>query len=242
MRGINKLTDRTVAAANKVGRYGDGGGLWLEVGHKGSKCWLFRYMMMGKARHFGLGPVATVSLAEARVRARQARQLVLDGKDPIDAKKEHAAATKVAQLKVMTFREATAQFLATSKIENFKNAKHRAQWRSTLERYAFPVLGDLPLQAIDTALVLKVLTPVWTRTPETGSRLRGRIERVIAWAKPLGLYEGENPASRDLLKDHVPARAKAVHHAALPYGELATLMTDLRDRGSISASALSLPF
>jgi integrase len=145
---------------------------------------------------------------------------------------------KVEQLKSMSFKQAALDFLATSKVEAFKNDKHRKQWRSTLQSYAFPVIGDLPLQSIDTALVLKTLLPVWKRTPETGSRLRGRIERVIDWAKPLGLFEGDNPAQLRLLKDHLPAKAKAEHHKAMPYADLPRFMQELRGRDSMSARCL----
>ena len=152
------------------------------------------------------------------------------GGDPIAIKHARLQAQKIEQLKVMTFREAALDFLQTSKIETLKNDKHRKQWRSTLEQYAFPVIGDLPLQSIDTAIVLKALLPVWKRTPETGSRLRGRIERVIDWAKPLGLFTGENPASHDLLKDHLPARQKVEHHKAMPYADVPAFVQELRER------------
>ena len=238
MRGINKLTPRKIAATHKPGRYADGLGLYLEIRRAGNKSWSFRYMVAGRARELGLGPLHSVSLAEARNRARDARQLLLDGKDPIAVKREATASAKIERLKTMTFRQAALEFLRTSKVQAFKNDKHRKQWASTLESYAFPTLGDLPLQAIDTALVLKTLLPVWKRTPETGSRLRGRIERVIDWAKPLGLFQGDNPAQWDLLKDHVPARAKPEHHKALPYADLSAFMVDLRERNSISARCL----
>ena len=186
----------------------------------------------------GLGPLHSVTLAQARDKALEARQLILDGKDPIELKRQAMQQQKIEQLKVMTFREAALDFLQTSKIETLKNDKHRKQWRSTLEQYAFPVIGDLPLQSIDTAIVLKALLPVWKRTPETGSRLRGRIERVIDWAKPLGLFTGENPARQDLLKDHLPARQKVEHHKAMPYADVPAFVQELRDRRSMSARAL----
>ena len=206
---INKLSAVKIGATNKPGRYSDGLGLYLEIRREGSKSWSFRYMREGRSRELGLGPLHTVSLAEARERARQARQLLLDGKDPIEVKREASAAAKIERLKTITFREAALEFLSTAKIQSFKNDKHRKQWRSTLETYAFPTLGDLPLPKIDTALVLKALLPVWKRTPETGARLRGRIERVFDWAMPLGLFQGDNPAALDRLRDHLPAKGNA---------------------------------
>jgi integrase len=234
----NKLTSLKVNSLKAVGKYADGLGLYLVIRRPGDKSWALRYMVGGHARQLGLGPLHSVSLAEARERARQARQVILDGRDPIEERYAVAQANKLEQLRAMTFRQAAEQFLETSKVEAFKNDKHRKQWRSTLEQYAFPVIGDLPLQAIDTAIILKALLPVWKRTPETGSRLRGRIERVIDWAKPLGLFTGENPASRELLKDHLPAKAKAEHHKALPSADLPAFMALLRQRDSVSAHAL----
>jgi integrase len=237
MRRQNKLTALRVNSLKAVGKYADGLGLYLVIPRPCEKFWAFRYMRNGRARQLGLGPLHTVSLAQARNRALEARQLLLDGKDPIEVKRTLASDGKAAELRVMTFKQAALQFLSTSKVENFKNDKHRKQWRSTLEQ-AFPVIGDLPLQSIDTALVLKAILPIWQRTPETGSRLRGRIERVLAWAKAHQLYDGENPATRDVLRDALPAKPKAEHHKALPYADLPAFMQELRDRDSMSAKAL----
>jgi integrase len=234
----DKLSALKVQTAKKVGGYADGGGLYLRIPRPGYKLWTFRYQLNGEPREMSLGPVSDISLAEARDLAAHARRLTRDGRDPIEVKRQTIVEHRVEQLKTVTFRQAALDFLSTAKVELFKNDKHRKQWRSTLEAYAFPVIGDLPLQSIDTAIVLKCLLPVWQRTPETGSRLRGRIERVIDWAKPLGLFTGENPASRELLKDHLPAKAKAEHHKALPYADLPAFMEELRDRQSISATAL----
>jgi integrase len=239
MGATNKLTTRRVASLRDVGRYHDGGGLYLEIRRAGGKSWVFRYMIDGKARYLGLGPLHSVSLAEARVRAREARQVILDGRDPIDARHAARAAVRAEQLRTVTFSEAVEQFLATAKIESFRNDKHRKQWRSTLES-VFPVIGSLPLQEIDTAVILSALLPIWKRTPETGSRLRGRIARVFDWAMPLGLFEGPNPADWDRLKDHLPAKPKVAHHAAMPYADVPAFMASLRERDSISARALEL--
>ena len=234
----NKLTVIKVNSLKAVGRYSDGLGLYLFIVRPGEKVWTFRYMRDGKAREMSLGPVHSVNLAEARERARQARQILLDGLDPIEIKHGAMQERKAEKLRTMTFKQAALQFLATDKVQKFKNDKHRAQWGSTLESYAFPVFGDLPLQQIDTAIVLKALLPVWKRTPETGSRLRGRIERVFAWAKPLKLFEGENPASREVLKDHLPTKAKANHHKAYPFKQLPAFMAELRNKDLMSARSL----
>src|SRR5262245_50264954 len=178
MAGLFKLSARKVETVQKVGRYGDGGGLYLEIRRPGSKVWTFRYMIAGRARYLGLGPLHTVSLVEARNRAREARQLILDGKDPIDVKHEARAARAVEQARTVTFRQAVDQFLSTSsKVQEFKNDKHRKQWRTTLD-LVMPALGHLPLNQIDSELVLTALKPILERTPETASRLRARIARV----------------------------------------------------------------
>jgi integrase len=248
MRALSKLSALKVQSLlKKPGRHHDGGGLYLNVIRAGDGFWQFRYRPAGHAvsdtgsrrtRYLGLGPVHTISLAQAREAAQEARRLLLEGRDPIAIKHAKAQARKIEQLKTVTFREAALDFLQTSRIDSLKNDKHRRQWRSTLEQYAFPVIGDLPLKSINTAIVLKALLPVWKRTPETGSRLRGRIERVIDWAKPLGLFTGENPASRDLLKDHLPAKQKAKHHKAMPYADVPAFVQELRARRSMSVRAL----
>jgi Phage integrase central domain/Arm DNA-binding domain len=239
----DNLTARQVETIRKPGVYCDGGGLRLKImaGRDRYGVWVFRFMRAGKSREMSLGPISDVSLAEAREKAAAARQLLRDGKDPLGERAATKVAAKVEQLKHMTFREAADQFLATARVQDFKSDKHRKQWRSTIESYALPVLGDLPLQQIDSAIVLKALTPVWKRTPETGSRLRGRIERVIDWAKPLGLFHGDNPAALDKLKDHLPAKPKAKHHAAMPYSKLTGFMAELRQRDSVSARCWSSP-
>jgi integrase len=156
---------------------------------------------------------------------------------PIAVKHASAQAQRLEELRTITFAQACEQFLTTDKIQKLSNKVHRRQWRSTLA-LAFPTIGSLPLQTIDSAAVLRVLMPVWARTPETGSRLRGRIERVFDWAKPLGLFTGDNPASREILKDHLPAKAKAKHHSAMSYQAVPAFMADLRKRDSISAKGL----
>jgi integrase len=237
MRKFNQLSPLKIAQLKAPGKYHDGLGLYLHISPSGNKSWAFRYMIDGRAREKGLGPLHTVSLAEARTRAEMARKVIVDGRDPIEAEREERAARKVEQLKTITFRKAVTEFLRTSKVTGFKNDKHRKQWGSTLES-VFPQLGDIPLNQIDTALILQTLLPVWKRTPETASRLRGRIERVFDWAKPIGYFTGDNPAQWDLLKDHLPARHKVNHHKALPYADLPAFMAKLAERDSLSARAL----
>jgi len=240
-----KLSARTVATTNEPGRYGDGGGLYLQVGATGTKSWLFRFMLAGKSREMGLGSLADVSLSEARSAATEARKLVKAGTDPIEHRdaERHArqAAEALEKAKAMTFRQCAERFIEAHKA-GWKNAKHAAQWPSTLETYAFPVFGDLPVQAVDLPMVLQVLEPIWTTKTETASRVRGRIEAVLDWATVRGFRQGDNPALwRGRLSHLLAARAKVQvveHHAALPYGEMGAFMAALRGRDAVAARAL----
>jgi len=238
---MGKLTAAGVNAQKKPGRYGDGQGLWLQVSPAGTKSWLFRFTQEGKARQMGLGPVHTVSLAEARQKALECRKQLLEGADPIEARNGARARARVAAAKGVTFSQCAERYIAAHEIA-WKNDKHRAQWRSTLTTYCDPVFGTLPVAAIDTGLVLKVLEPIWSAKPETATRVRGRIETVLDWATVRGYRAGENPARwRGHLDKLLPSRAKVArvnHHAALPYRELPAFMEALRAREGIGARAL----
>ena len=241
MRQGNKLTALEVARLKQPGRYSDGHGLWLQVSQTGTKAWLFRYMRDGRARQMGLGPLYSVSLAEARIRARQARQLLLDSYDPIDLKRDARTAVRLERAKAVTFHQCADDYL-DAHAGAWRNAKHRKQWQATLDAYAHPLIGTLPVASIDTALTLKILRPIWKDKPETASRLRGRIERILAWATVHGFRRGDNPARwRGHLDALLPAKSKVRpvrHHPALPFVELPAFMTELRKRDSVSARAL----
>ncbi|MGJ0454146.1 MAG: tyrosine-type recombinase/integrase [Methylocystis sp.] len=239
-RMLAKLSPLGVKRATKPGLYSDGGGLYLQIAEGGSKSWIFRYGAAGK-RYLGLGPLHTIGLAEARERALAARRMILDGIDPIAAKREKAVAAHLAAAKSIAFKECAAAYIEAHKA-GWKNAKHAAQWTATLETYAFPIFGRLPVASIDTALVLKALQPIWTTKAETASRVRGRIESILDWARVQGYREGENPARWKGHLDHLlPAKgkvAKVEHHAALPFAELPAFMADLKTREGNGARAL----
>jgi hypothetical protein len=217
------LTAKQVAMLTEPGRYGDGRGLYLQITSAGVRSWLLRYERGGRERAMGLGPVDDFTLAEARDRARKARQLLKDGIDPIDARKqEHARSASEAALasaSTVTFRECAEQYFKFHS-RKWKNAKRTAQFLSTLKMYAYPVLGKVPLGAIDKAIVLKAIEPIWYTKTETASRVRGRIEAVLDFAKTRGYRTGENPATwNGNLVHALPARgaiAKVEHHSALP--------------------------
>jgi integrase len=241
MRGTNKLTAARVDRLKKPGRYGDGGGLWLQIAAGGTKSWLLRYQRDGKARQMGLGPCSLVSLADARERARDARRVLLDGGDPIDARNALRLAAKIEAAKGITFQQCAEKHIAAHEAA-WRNEKHRAQWHSTLERYAYPKIGSLPVSAIDTTLILKVLEPIWGKRPETAGRLRGRIEAVLDWATAREYRAGDNPARwRGHLDKLLPAKRKlrgVQHHTAMPYEALPVLMGRLRRLEFVSARAL----
>jgi integrase len=221
--------------------YHDGGGLYLQVSASGAKSWIFRFTLDGRAREMGLGPVHAIPLAEARKRAAECRRMRLDGIDPIKARSEHRSWKKLEAVKGMTFDACAAAYLDAHQ-DAWRNALHGKQWRTTLNNYAGPVFGPLPVQEVDLTLVMKALEPIWRTKCETASRLRGRIEAVLDWATVRGYRTGENPARwRGHLDKLLPARAKiqkVQHHPALPYDEVADFMATLRGQDGIAARAL----
>ena len=230
-------------SSKKPGFYSDGGGLYLRVTSATARSWIFRYMIDRKAHEMGLGKYPDISLAEARARATEARKLKALGKDPISERGVIRAAVRAEAAKAMIFKDAAKAHIDGHRA-GWRNAKHAAQWEATLATYAEPIIGTLPVQAIDTGLVLKVLEPIWTVKPETASRLRGRIEAVLDWATARGHRHGENPARwRGHLDKLLPARTKVrrvEHHAALPFNELTGFMASLRAAEGVAARALEL--
>jgi integrase len=240
-RGEKKLTPLKVSAIKEPGMYGDGLGLWLQVSPTKTKSWVFRFMLNGKSREMGLGSIHTFSLAEAREKARECRQLLAEGVDPIEARNAKRTQTKLDAAKVMTFDECAKAYIEAHRA-GWSNAKHVYQWEKTLLKDAGAILGPIPVQGVDTSLVLKVLEPVWYTKNETANRLRGRIESVLDWAKTRGLREGDNPARwKGHIDNLLPAPSKiqkVEHHAALPYVEMGEFMAQLRTQEGIGALAL----
>lgn len=230
------------------GLYHDGDGLYLQVSRWSTKSWLLRYMLAGASRKLGLGRFPTVGLADARKRASVARNSINQAIDPVEERKRRRDALraardaqKVERAKRMTFRQC-AQAYIEAHAHTWRNAKHAAQWPATLETYVYPVIGDLPVADIDTALVLKVIEPIWKAKPETAGRVRGRVEKVLSWARARGLCSGENPARwQGHLDQTLPKKTKVravKHHAAMPYEDVAAFSADLRRSEFISARAL----
>jgi integrase len=240
-RILGRLTALKVARASKPGMHPDGGGLYLQVTGVGAKSWVYRFSLRGKSREMGLGSLSAVSLVDARAKAAECRRLRQEGVDPIDARKTTRAQFAFDAAKALTFKDAASAYIASHRT-GWRNQKHAAQWESTLKTYAEPIIGSVSVQAIDTALVLKVLEPTWNTKPETAGRVRGRMESVLDWATTRGYRKGENPARwRGHLDNLLPARSKVraiKHHAALPYCELPEFIAALREQDGVAARAL----
>lgn len=251
MRITNKLTALGVTRAKKPGRYADGGNLYLQISETGAKSWLFRYMIAGRPREMGLGSVDTWTLAEARERARDQRKLMDLGMDPIEHRRAEAQAMELAKAQMVSFEACATDYIKDNR-SGWKSTKHADQWTSSLKRWAFPIIGAMPVGGITTDLVLRVLkqpiseekdAPIfWTARTETANRVRGRIEAVLDWAQARKLRTGENPARwKGSLDKLLPAKSQVSpveHHKALPYSDMPRFMAALRERDSLSARAL----
>lgn len=226
------------------GWHADGGNLYLFV-RDASRSWVFRFTSPdGKRKNMGLGSLDTVTLANARSLAKELRAKVKNPTaptDPIIERQEFRATVRAEKARAMTFKQCAAACIEALR-SGWKNSKHAAQWESTLETYAYPTIGTLPVADVDTPLVIKILLPIWTTKNETASRLRGRIEKVLSWATANGFRRGENPARWRGHLDNLlaaPSKVQTVeHHAALPFKEMGTFMAELRKRDGIGARAL----
>jgi integrase len=198
-------------------------------------------MRYGKAREMGLGSYPKITLAVARQTALECGRVVLSGRDPIEARKTARAQAVLAEARGVSFRDVANQYIAAHE-GGWRNSKHRQQWRNTLDTHALPVLGDMPTADVAVGDVMRVLEPLWRETPETASRLRGRIESVLDYATARGWRTGDNPARwRGHLANLLPARAKIArveHHAALPWREVGAFTATLRGKETISAKGL----
>ncbi|MEA3533219.1 tyrosine-type recombinase/integrase [Rhizobium sp. CC-YZS058] len=230
-RSLQKLSDAIVKSTKlKAGRHSDGGGLYLNVTPTGSRSWLFMWSRDGKRREMGMGSYPAVTLSKARSLSSSYREMVAAGSDPIAEK---------AKIEEPSFRDCCDQFLSSMETQ-WRNEKHRAQWRSTLNDYCQSIAAK-KVSTITTTDVLGVLQPIWTTKNETASRVRGRIERVLDFAKAKGWREGENPAVwRGHLKNVLPARQKLSrgHHAAMPFDAVPAFMAQLKESDAMAARCL----
>lgn len=238
-----ELTSIEVKRLTKPGNHPVGGvsGLLLQVTGNGARTWVLRTTVGNKRRDIGLGSYPGVTLALARDKARETKELIGKGIDPVEQKKAIRAQLIAAQSSALTFDEA-ADKLHRSKSTEFRNAKHAAQWITTIKTYASPLIGKLPVADVELAHIVKILEPIWQTKTETATRLRGRLEQVLAWATVSGFRKGDNPARWKGHLDAVlpkPSKiAKVVHHKALPIDDMSGFMVDLRKRQGMSARAL----
>jgi integrase len=242
-RRAAELGALAVGRLREPGLYAVGGvsGLALQVAPAGSRSWILRVTVGSKRREMGLGAYPDVPLAQARDKARAARAKIEEGVDPILERQRAASALRAEQAKAMTFKKAAEQFIE-DRGDAWRNPKHRSQWTATLETYVYPLVGRLLVADVNQSHVLAILRPIWKEKTETATRVRGRIEQVLDWARAHGLREGENPARwRGHLDKLLPAPRKLTkveHFPALPVDAMPAFMESLRARSGTSARAL----
>ncbi|MDP4836929.1 MAG: integrase arm-type DNA-binding domain-containing protein [Burkholderiales bacterium] len=237
-----RLTALAVKKNSVAGWYPDGNGLYLQIGPTITKSWVYRYTMNGTERRQGLGAYPDTTLEEARTLASASRKLKAKGIDPLEWKRTDAVQRQLEAANTKTFKQCALECIEVKKVE-WRNAKHHAQWHNTLKAYAYPTIGDLPVQSIDSALVLKVLKPIWNTKTETAQRVRGRIETILDWAKGAGYRQGDNPAMwRGSLKTQLPDPGKirkVRHHPALPYADIPEFFDWLKTKDTLASKALA---
>lgn len=238
-RAMHRLSAAFVKSVSEPGLYSDGGNLYLHVAGPQAKSWLFMYTRTRKRHEMGLGSLAWVGLSAARKKAHDERQLLGLGVDPLRARKD----AREAEAQQKTFKECAEAFIESHR-SSWKNAKHAAQWTNTLTQYAYPVIGDLPVEEVELKHLSDILLPIWTTKNETASRVRGRIEQVLDWAAVNNLRPRDNPARWRGTLDKVLAKRSAVHeikhHGAVPHEKINAFVARLR--GSSGTAALALEF
>jgi integrase len=234
MRG--KLTQADINLQGP-GMHLDGSGLYLQVSGPEARSWIYRYTLQGKERWHGLGSARDITLSAARKARDKARAIVRS--DKIDIVADRRRERQTNNTKVVTFRKAAESFI-DAQSHGWRNAKHAEQWGSTLRTHAYPVIGDMPVAEITRADIIQVLDPIWTKTPETARRVRGRIQSVLDWSIARGdRPEGENPASRGpLVRGLAKQPQDKGHHAAMPYAEIRPFLRSLRAREGTASLAL----
>jgi integrase len=236
-------SSRSVESVKDVGYHRCGPSLYLQVSPSGTKSWIYRFKspVTKKQREMGLGSQSVIGLAEARQLALEQKRLVALGTDPIEERKQIQKSKVIEQARYVTFNE-VAEACIKAKSHEWRNAKHAQQWSNSLKRYAYPILGDLPLSDISTDLVLKVVEPIWISKTETASRVRQRIETIWDYGKARNYVDGENPARLKGHLDQLLAKTSKVkrvrHFPALPYNQIGNFMKSLRNRSGFSALGL----
>ena len=238
MRQLQRLSAAKVRTLSEPGQYSDGNGLTLRVEPTGSKRWVQRVTLHGKRHNIGLGGFPAVSLADAREMAAANQLAIKQGKDPLADK--YQAAAELKRSKIATFSAAARQVVDLNR-PTWSNAKHAAQWESTLTTYAFPLLGQKPVNELTPSDILSVLTPVWTTKAETASRVRQRMETVLDWTVAQG-WRSDNPAGRAITRVLPRQNRRVTHHPALPYSEVPAALSRIRESSSDQATRLAFEF
>jgi integrase len=222
------------------GKHADGQGLYCLATKTGGRSWALRYERQGRERWHGLGPCHTFKPEEARQRARKAKQLLFDGIDPIDAAREQRSKLALQAARTITFADAAKQYFDQHQA-SWSSVKHAHQFWKSLETYAFPVIGKLPVSSVDTGLILKIIEPIWKDQYQTASRVRGRVASVLDWTTVRGYRSGTNPAQwKGHLAEVLPAKGeftKVEHHAALPYADVPSFVAQLSQHQGIAPHA-----
>lgn len=238
-----ELSALEVKRLTTPGRHATGNvaGLLLVVKESGAKSWILRTVIAGKRRNIGLGGYPEISLAQAREKARNIKDQIEQGIDPVEQKRATRRALAKQQTEKMTFSKA-AQLCHEKKSSEFSNEKHKKDWIRSIETYANPVIGDMPIDEIELPHILKIFEPIWQERTETATRLRQRVETVLTWATVAGHRTGDNPAR---WKGHLEAILpkptkikKTSHFKALPWQEIGAFMQELRNRDGMGARAL----
>jgi len=240
---VTEMSALQVGRLKAPGFYAIGGvaGLYLQVVESGARTWMLRAMMGGKRRDMGLGGFPDVTLAQAREKARSARQRLEEGVDPIEERRQARSALAASRAAAKTFEDCVEGFMKAKESE-WRNPKHRQQWQNTLDTYAGPVMGQLLVGDVALPHVLKVLEPIWHDKTETATRVRGRIEQVLDWATVRGYRKGDNPARWKGHLDQLLAKprkiSKVEHHAAVAVDDVGAFLVDLRAMDGMGARAL----
>jgi integrase len=244
-RQLHRLSALRIAKEMVPGHYADGGGLYMQIADSGARSWVFRFRQNGRLREMGLGPLSRVSLGEARKVAAGYREMVRDQIDPILTRREQRRRQllDIASDNNVTFRDAAEAYIRTREPE-WRNRKHVQQWGNTLKTYAYPVIGDVAVNRIDTAMMVRILQPIWTKKAETARRVRGRIKAILDAEAVMGHRTGSNPARYvdhlQLVLPRSKKRSQIRHHAAMPWEELPNFVLELEGRPRRAARSLHL--
>jgi integrase len=241
-RLIQQLTEAKIRALTKIGLHHDGAGLYLQIRPGGARSWIYRFRLNNRTRDMGLGALADVSLVKAREKASAARALVSDGVDPIEHTRAQAIIPAAPKRHSSPTFEEAAEAYVTDRLKRLRSDIHRHQWRQTLQDYAYPIIGKMPVREIGTNDVLAVLKPIWESKCETAARLRGRIERILARATVEGHRSGANPATwRGHLQEALPPRSEVQpvrHFRAMDFHDVPAFMVELHRIDTVAAESL----